>query len=548
MSFCWREDSRVLVDTTLACLVGVNKPQSNQEALLKSHLVSQFGIISSELIPLVGSHLGLPSAARNIPFSQIFNYKELLLDALGRQQQFLSDTGVKLEAYYSSLPSGDFLDDKVFDEHLYSTLFGDDGGENSAVDYTSPASSIVSGAPSPMVMPSPKRRPLKRMGSDYKITSTQADSDDGKKSFRGYQKHSSGRGIWPIREATLEQLSPENNYEVDNPLLDELLKAPERYSWSGLDEMNDARQSGSSRLLSPQIQSPANEARKEMASKISSLFEGAVNRRKESLALELLKAEQPLLTAEELDSEKEISIYSEEEEGVELTIIEDALESQTDDLESSADHLKTPRDDPETPKPHHVRQMTDIPEWINQLIPVEKPIETQSLIQKPDKLEISSTPKMPECYLDRKQNFSLMELKDHNSLGSPANKHFRNQAMTAENNIFTAGDCEKIGLFVTPKVDWSLLNQGQEQNVPKRSIPISTMSYIGVNIRDVKEEYRLPVVTQDRVRIRLASPDPSSRQPELSLLRRTSVTLNPPAYHDATTQSLQHLTSTSQQY
>src|SRR3990167_1739428 len=210
MSFCW-ESRDLLSALDQEQLLLTTSGGSRKSAFLVSQLQSQYGILTEELVPFVASHLRMPPAAENLKFSQILEYKQLLEVTMEKQLSFLNDTGVKLEAYYSTLPSGEILSDRQIEETLCSCLFEGEAYEPSLIDVSTPASSMMSSIASPMqtfssMTKSPRSRGLKSVGAEFRSA---IDSDKDQPVFPGFQKHNPGRDkMSPIRELSEEICSP----------------------------------------------------------------------------------------------------------------------------------------------------------------------------------------------------------------------------------------------------------------------------------------------------------------------------------------------------
>ena len=504
MSFCWQDESSSFqLDSTVDQLARCAKSQSNQELLLKSHLESQFGIISPELVPLVASCLALPTAAKGISFSQILNYKQLLVSAIDRQHKFLADTGVKLEAYYSTLPSGYVLEDREFEDHLCKALFDEDLPENSVMDHASPQSSVISGVASPMWNESPflnssTHRPLKRMGSDFRLKQSHANQLKDLKSQRGYQKHHSGRTIFPIREASLEQLSPAPLFDANLTEASEPLNDRAQSSWLGSDELNGPEQSASPGLLSPRENSVHSKRQKNSNTALRSLFEGMPTKKSESLALELRKAEISDPTAE-------------------VQLCEDCIEQQQEYLisedeedlpggSSPAGEIQEAEDYPDTPNlpggTHFVPTSFDFESHLRQadigFVPEkeapDKPANPKLLAFKFGKKVDTSSESHPKTgTLERSSTL------DENHIGVSATKPSSRSKSPSRR--------DRLESMLAPRVDWNALETSPDSRI-RQSLTLRALPNPGLSLQQVKEEFKLPVLSKGRVQVWLASPDP----------------------------------------
>ena len=504
MSFCWQDEpSSFQLDSTVDQLARCAKSHSNQELLLKSHLESQFGIISPELVPLVASCLALPTAAKGISFSQILNYKQLLVSAIDRQHKFLADTGVKLEAYYSTLPSGYVLDDREFEDHLCKALFDEELPENSVMDHASPPSSVISGVASPIWNGSPflnssVQRPLKRMGSDFRLKQSHANQLKDSKFKRGYQKHHSGRTIFPIREASLEQLSPAPHFDANLTEASEPLNDRAQSSWLGSDELNGPEQSASPGLLSPRELSVQSKRQKNSNTALRSFFEGQPTKKSESLALELRKAENSHPTAE-------AQLYGDRIEQQQEYLISGDEEEELPGGSSPAGEIQETEDRPDTPH----------------LPGAAYGSASFDFGSHPDRTDIGFAPQKEEP--DRLASPKLLALKFGKKVDTSSDSHPKTGTLERSSTLDevhkgvsaskpssrskSPSRRDRLESILAPRVDWNALETSQDSRI-RQSVTLTALPSPGLSLQQLKEEFKLPVLSKGRVQVWLASPDP----------------------------------------
>ena len=508
MSFCWREEySGHLLDTTLSFQIGPQRHQSSQQALLKSHLTSQYGIVTPEIIPLIKTLLGLPHPSKDISFSPILNYKNLLTDACQKQLSFLNDTGVKLEAYYSTLPSGNYLEDRQFEDMLCSNLFGDESpADPSGADVTTPASSVISGMPSPVYHPSPflsprSSKPLKRVGSDFRLK--KAIPSNETRLQKGYQKHNPGRNSSLIREASLEQLSRNPLYEFGGLETSVPLKNQENTSWSCLDDAQDQQQSGSPGLLSPREHPQS--SRNRAADKTDCQLEYKTSLKKKNESLQRDSSKPPDANPRTDDMTKNIIIQrcescsdsEDEEDGLPVEV----------PIDRTTEMVADPQNGVETPDP----------EVFEFDIPTIQPIEEFGSQQLTPQKDAPDTPLFPGTFI---------LCLDYSRCGSPKvdqgdlrvrQKQSRTPRHSEDTPLFSISSSpstrdSRLNHLLAPRVDWRIVSPLRMCDL-RQSVTITTSTTLGMSIRDLKEIKRLPSMSRNRVQVALASADGNTKTP-----------------------------------